>query len=493
MKSLVAYAEKYWWLVLVVTGAAMFGLSMLMVRGQSVWFDEGYSILLAKQNLSELLALTAVDAHPPLYYILLKLWGEMFGFSEFALRSMSAVFAAGAVVIGLALTRKLFGTRVTLIALPFVVLAPFILRYGYEIRMYSLIGLLGAGGTYALLNARQTKKLWWWAVYAVIVALGMYTLYTSIVIWLAHAVWLTWMSIRNKQPLRTWRWPLAFIGAIVLFVPYIATFIDQSTNSVLSGVGSAVTLTTLLDMTTLFLLYTPEGEVTGWMSLGLVALFVLLVPLLVRGWKRIESAKRPFMVLYLLLAGLPMLIFALLSLSDNPIFLPRYMAHVAVWVYLSLGVLIAYGVSATQKKGRAVLVAAVTVLVLASGVAVLAERGNFVFDRWHKPVGREIAASLACDDQTTVVMDGPQEFIDLLFYLDQCDTRFAASYNPEYRGGFAILHNSKQRVASSNELSSRSVVVIRWEDRVYLEMDDRYEFVEMRAYDKYRVNVYRLK
>ena len=492
VKSFFAYAEKHWWLVLLLVGAAVFGLSMLVARGQSVWFDEGYSILLAKRSFSELLSLTAVDAHPPLYYILLKAWGEVFGFSEFALRSMSAIFAAGTAVLGVALTRKLFGTRIAIIAIPFVIFAPFMLRYGYEIRMYSLVAFLGVLGTYILVNAVQTKKLIWWLLYAVVVAAGMYTLYSSIVIWIVHAIWLTYLSIKDKKSIFLWRWPLVFIGAIVLFLPYLSTFISQSTNSVLSGVGKEVTLSTLVNMTTLFLIYTPDNEVNGWVSLGLVVLAVLLVPLVWRGWKRVESKKRIYMVLYLMLAGLPLLIYALLSLSKNPIFLPRYMAHVAVWVYLSLGILIGYGMKFAKTKRHSIAMIAV-LAVLMCGVVALSSRGNFVFDRWSKPVGREIAAGISCNNQATVVMDGPQEYIDLLFYFDKCDARFAASYNPEYRGGFAMLHNSQQRVASSSELSSSYVWVIRWEDRVYLEMDSRYEFVSEKNYDKYRVSVYRLK
>jgi uncharacterized membrane protein len=85
---------------------------MVLSLRQSIWFDEGYSILLAKQPVGELLALTAVDAHPPLYYLLLKAWGEMFGFTEFALRSLSALFLGGAVTTMLLLIRRLFGTRV---------------------------------------------------------------------------------------------------------------------------------------------------------------------------------------------------------------------------------------------------------------------------------------------------------------------------------------------------------------------------------------------
>ena len=486
---------------MIITGAVVFALTMLLARGQSVWFDEGYSILLAKHSVSELLALTAVDAHPPLYYLLLKMWGELFGFSEFALRSMSALFAAGTVTLALTLARKLFGTRVALIALPFVVIAPFILRYGYEIRMYSLVGFLGAAGTYALITARQTEKLRWWVVYAMIVALGMYTLYMSIVIWLAHAVWLVWMSVRSKQPILQWRWPLAFIGAIILFTPYVPTFIDQMAHSVLSGVGSEVTLTSLINITTLFLLFTPEQNVGGWLSLGIIMLFILLIPLLAQGWRQAKrTAYHPYIVLLLLLAGLPMLVFALLSLPPRePLFLPRYMAHVAVWVYMSMGVLAAYALIDAKKAKQALFVVIITLSVLASGVVVLAQRGNYVFDRLYKPPGQLIATDFngssgaGCNDQTTIAIDGPQEYIELLYYFERCDTRFVASYDPEFRGGFAPLHSSKKRITSSAELSSQYVIVMHWEDAVNMTMDDRYELIETRDYGKYRVNTYQLR
>ena len=53
------------------------------------------------------------------------------------------------------LLRFMAGERHALLASPFVMFAPLMLRYGYEIRMYSLIPFLSVLGTYLLLRARM--------------------------------------------------------------------------------------------------------------------------------------------------------------------------------------------------------------------------------------------------------------------------------------------------------------------------------------------------
>ena len=87
--------------------------------------------------------------------------------------------------------------RHALLASPFVMFAPLMLRYGYEIRMYSLIPFLSVLGTYLLLRAmredgmrpdrrrsgrgstalRRIADRRWWIAYAIVVALGMYSQY----------------------------------------------------------------------------------------------------------------------------------------------------------------------------------------------------------------------------------------------------------------------------------------------------------------------------
>lgn len=180
--------EKHWLIVVIVAMLAVVALDIAVGIGQSVWFDEGYSITLAQRPLHELIDLTKIDAHPPFYYMYLKAWGTIFGWSELSLRLSSIVPAAAAVGVMAMLVRRLLSTRAALVVLPFLVFAPFLVRYGYEIRMYALILLLAAAGTYALVVAKASGSKKWWLTYALIIALSMYTLYMSIVIWIGHAV-----------------------------------------------------------------------------------------------------------------------------------------------------------------------------------------------------------------------------------------------------------------------------------------------------------------
>ena len=60
-----ALFEKHF-LLLVVGFALIFAVMSLSIgMSQSVWFDEAYSITLAKRPIGELVHLTAIDVHPP--------------------------------------------------------------------------------------------------------------------------------------------------------------------------------------------------------------------------------------------------------------------------------------------------------------------------------------------------------------------------------------------------------------------------------------------
>src|SRR5690349_4584320 len=183
------YERHFKWLVLAGVLLAM-GISLAIGLMQSVWFDEAYSIWLAKQPIGELLRLTSVDTHPPFYYMLLKGWAGMFGWGEFALRSLSVLAMGGALATGVVLVKRLFGVRAALIALMFGVFAPFLLRYGFEIRMYALASCIGIAATYVLVRAVEEKvykkQVWLYVLYAVLVALGVYVLYYMALLWIVH-------------------------------------------------------------------------------------------------------------------------------------------------------------------------------------------------------------------------------------------------------------------------------------------------------------------
>ncbi len=469
---------------------ATYYLIMLLARSQSVWFDEGYSIIIAQKPIGQLLALTAVDAHPPFYYLLLKGWAGVFGWGEFALRSLSATAAAVTVGVTLLLIRRLFTLRVALATLPFLVIAPFFLRYGYEIRMYALVGLIGLLATFVLVQAAASKQSRWWVIYAVLVALGMYTLYMSVVIWFAHLIWLVVGTIRRKQPLLRQKWVIAYAGAIVLFVPYLPTFIDQTLHSALPGIGSALTIEKLSGVLGLLLSYTPSWQIGGLLSLGLLAVVGLGIYLAVFIWKQSSLERRQNLQLIFFCAGVPLGFYILVSLLPRPFFVDRYMAHVAIFIYGLLGIIATLGWR-IGKRFTAAFFGCLVIGLLIFGVVRLHDTGNFNFERMQLPMTAELRQSIVCNHQTVIVADDPYTYIDSFYYFKGCDLRFYSERPIANRGGYAPLGTSSARITNSSDLTAVSLIHLRWEGNTALfHPDGRYRLVKSLTYGKQVVDYY---
>lgn len=491
--TLLKLLEKYWWAVCIVAGVLVAVLSLVVSNGQAMWFDEGYSILLAREPIGEILSLTAVDAHPPFYYLLLKLWATVFGFDGFALRALSALLMGGAVAVILALIKRQFSVRVALAVIPFLVLAPFILRYGYEVRMYALATFIGVSATYAMVRAQVSKGWAWWVVYAGLVALGMYTLYMMIALWVAHVVWLLVTSIRQRQSIRSWKWLYALGGAVLLFAPYIPTFFYQLTHSALPGIGHEVTLTQLVDISSILTLYTSEWQLSGWLSPALGAVLLLVIILGVVSYQRATKAHKSLILFWLILAIVPLIFFTLTSLPPrSSIFINRYLAHVAIFIYATGALLIVLGWRYGYRKLATAAAAALFGLLLL-GVVNLQQAGNFIFERQQHPMTQLIREHVTCDADTVVVADDPYTYIDSVFYYNDCDIRFFSEYDLERKGGYAMLHGSDRRVDGSESLTAPRLAHLRWDGQdASFVPDARYQLVQSTQYEKQVVDIYEL-
>lgn len=73
-------------------GGVVSGLfAFLLGWDRSLWFDEGYTVMVERLPFADMMHWLAVDAHPPLYYLLLRVWMAVFGDSFAAMRALSAV------------------------------------------------------------------------------------------------------------------------------------------------------------------------------------------------------------------------------------------------------------------------------------------------------------------------------------------------------------------------------------------------------------------
>ena len=428
---------------------------------QSVWFDEAYTILLAKQPIGQLLSLTGVDTHPPLFYILLKGWAGVFGWGELALRSLSVLCMVGALLIGGMLVRKMFGYRTAIVTVCILALSPLLLRYGFEIRMYAFASLVGVAATYCLYSATKAASAvcWrWLAGYGVLVAVGMYSLYYMAFLWIAHVVWLVAMWLLQKQHIRQLLpYVYSYIGAVVLFAPWLPTFLGQMGNGALAPIGQPMNYEQLSGIVSFNVLYHPSS------SLGVLLTLLFIMWLAVVAWA-IVRAKSSLMANYrseaLLLAcyiGVPIMLLVCISFA-KPMYTERYLSHVAIGLMMSVGVIVSIVLS--QLRKRRFLMGLAVMAPLCVGVFSLVAAGNFNFQRNERPTVNQVALTLNdCAKGTQLIAADPYVATEMAYYLPDCTMHFVSRWDT-LGGGYAPFSGSPLQVKNTEDLSSDRVTYV---------------------------------
>jgi uncharacterized membrane protein len=466
--------------------------SLLIGLQQSVWFDEAYSITLAKAPIADIVRFVSVDTHPPLYYLVLKGWAGAFGWGELALRGLSVIMMGAMILVAALLVRRLFGVRAALLVTILLVVSPFVLRYGFEIRMYSMAGLIGISATYALVRARQgdsSAHWWWYAIYAALVALGMYTLYYMALLWVAHLVWLAWDARKNKRPLMREPWLRAFVCALVLFLPWLPVFVSQLGNNALTPVAQQMTVQNMVGIVSFWFLYTPAFWLTGMTSLIVLGIVIVTVWLMRRAVAASRRAERSLMLLFGLYALVPFGLITLVSLG-RPMYMERYMSHVMIGVLILLAVALVVVMRRRPRTG--IVTACLFVAVSLTGVANLVEAGNYNFQRIERPSGRESAMALQGECQkSTIIFNGSYIAIDQSYYFATCPSYVLLPENPAFMGGFALLHNTPRRVTTVEARENQSrVELIHYSDDPTITVDSHYIHTQTRRFNKVVIDTY---
>lgn len=107
-------------------------------------FDEIFSLRAARESWQAMFAIIADDiVHPPLFYMLLKVWVSVGGHSLLWVRMLPVALAIAALLPFIALCREFRLTlRVTTLAVAMMSVNTYLIAYAQELRMYSLVMLL---------------------------------------------------------------------------------------------------------------------------------------------------------------------------------------------------------------------------------------------------------------------------------------------------------------------------------------------------------------
>lgn len=221
---------------LALGGVILLALALRLARltFQPLWWDEGWSVYFAAADVSTLLELTAVDIHPPLYYLLLRAWSEVVGWGAPSARLLSVLIGTAAVPLLFLAGRRLFGRRAGLVAAALLAVSPLHVYYSQEVRMYGLVTLLGLLALLFALRwqaAGDGRGRWAsWLGYVVAAAAALYTQYYAVFLLagLNLAVLAGWLRPSGSEgQARASRssiaaWLGAQLAVVLLFLPWLA-------------------------------------------------------------------------------------------------------------------------------------------------------------------------------------------------------------------------------------------------------------------------------
>ena len=347
-------AHRLLLLALILIG---FALRLFHLGGESLWYDETVSAYLATQSVTELVAHTARDIHPPAYYLLLHLWQSIahptvaFGL-EYLYAWPSLCLSILVLVLTFAIVKRCFGTKPAIWALALALFHPTQIWFAQEVRMYALgafwlLLTLWAVSPYlnhrSVNNRNANSKIGdlpksGLILYPLAALGGLYTLY----------YFLFWLAILNFAMLiRLWKqghalrsWIVLQIIVLVGWLPWLPIFIRQTITPPVPGwrvpwQNASEMIASLSEgVGALWVGHTPPLLLTWpW------ALLIVAIALAFYGYTK--GLGRSSRLIWLLLGfGSPLILFVM-SLIGPPIYHVRYMSTYAPLVIILVAALLA--------------------------------------------------------------------------------------------------------------------------------------------------------
>jgi mannosyltransferase len=371
-------------------------LRFVTLDQQSFWLDEAYTVRFLSGSLGDTLGiLPEWESAPPVYYVLAWGWGQVLGFGEIGLRSLSALAGTLTIPVAYAIGARLVSPATGVVAAGLTAVHPLLVWFSQEARAYSLVVLFASLSLLCFLHVLDGggRRAWaWWAACS---ALAIATHYFAGFLVLAEAVLLAWRLPRDR------RMAAAFgaVGLTVLALAPLALAQRSSGRAAYIGEGGLGSR----------LLQVPKQLLTGYAS-PLQALTTALVALgvaaaLVRLAR--DRDARALLPVWMVAATLGIPLVLVIGGQD-------YLNTRNVLVALP-ALLVAVAAGLTTIAGRASSAAAAVLGAALLAVTLLvASDERFQRDDW-----REVAAALGPPSGTRAVVVSPGSgWIALRLYRD---------------------------------------------------------------------------
>jgi len=207
-------------------------LNFILIFDNVLWGDEAYAGNLIKNNVSGIFqVLTLEENHPPLYYLWLKMFAEIFGYSGPVYHFASYVPFLTGIILAVTLVRKHIGKMPAAFFVIISGLSSSCVQFNMEIRMYGLafIGIFGC--FYCAYRIMDEDRLPAWAGIVFWALVAAYSHYYALVA-AGIMMFVTFVSAFIKYRGKEWiKGVMAMSVFIAAYAPWLAQLF-RATKSV---------------------------------------------------------------------------------------------------------------------------------------------------------------------------------------------------------------------------------------------------------------------
>ncbi|MBN3898054.1 MAG: glycosyltransferase family 39 protein [Nostoc sp. NOS(2021)] len=301
--------------------------------------------------------ITSDPQHPPLYYVMVRLWAQVFGDSPTGVRSLSALISLLIFPSVYWLCLELFESPVVgWVAMGLIAVSPLQLFFAQEARQYSLWMVEILVSSAALLRTIRQEKKANWAVYFLTLILGLYTHLFTVLVMIAHGIYVViQQQFRFTKTLLNYL--LVSIAAFLMLLPWLIVIVTHISTALELTSGFAVKrIDNPFELIAIFLIRVTRilfdlnltSDIAVFNSLAVEGYLIYSIPTLIfslsliiyLGYFFAKMPKNKTSLLIFLLGGFPglLLIISDLIYGGTRSLQVRYQLP----LYLSLEIILAY-------------------------------------------------------------------------------------------------------------------------------------------------------
>jgi len=321
-----------------------------------------------------LVAVSHSERTPPLYFLLLRIWMELFGEGNQALRLLSVILGVVTILAVFLLGRTMFNEPVGLAAASMLAILPSHIQHSQEPRAYALATLLVTAASWVFWSASQAmgqRNEWrYWLLYVPLVTASLHTHYFTVGAFVAHGLFAL-VQPRSLRSRLVKRLTIAAAMTLLLSLPWhLSPYFKEQQRlfSYLSQIHpprSGFQMIEKLKFVAALICYLVAGwlpglkfkSLLGLILLGLYSVSAVTALSLIR-----QRHHQPAILFSFLLLAMPILLVVVVAAVFDDfglLMFPRFVLHALP------GLCLLFGIAITSPRQRAVsYVIALTVVAL---------------------------------------------------------------------------------------------------------------------------------